>query len=425
MPIVLGAKLPIPLVIYEHPVPWLFAVVAAVAIYVILQRLYDGGTIDPALGIPAVVFVYAGYHMVGGMLHGFDLFFGLGFLGAAGSAAYAFVVVRGFQREHVDLEPPELKRQRALESVVETLGCTSAQASELLDRFEGDDVKAILEVRSGRTPLPGTTGEAAPAPTTVAVPTSDEGPPVARIEGTPFDPVKGFMLLQATPGPKDFARLGKLLASITTLNAIDAVQKLRAHRGAVILPDLKEEVADAFIELLRREGMAVLKMPVSQRLTFAYCGEVKTLAYENDALVVTNHTDDVIRVPWDQMLLLSVALFGASGAADPDGYVDIRKGLPCADLFVLIDKQCFQIAIDSKRLTFAHLGDRMESTGLANFRLTVADIAERAPNLMINDSAKALIEKGAARPYRAPEDFAGESTGLLQLIQATRLLKSP
>ena len=109
------AKLPIPFVIYYHPLPWAFLVLAAVVVWAGLRRFHEDGPIEPTIGGCGGVFVYAGYHMTGGFLHGMDPFFYMGFLGCAGSAACAAAMLRANYRESVQLEadePARRERQR-------------------------------------------------------------------------------------------------------------------------------------------------------------------------------------------------------------------------------------------------------------------------------------------------------------------------
>lgn len=410
--LILAAKIPIPFVVYSHPAPWIFLLLSALVVGFAVNRFYQGGLVDPSIGGSALLFCYSGYHMVGGFTNDRDPFFTLGLVGCLGSAGYAAAVLRSTYQENarVEAEAPQRRaeqRDEGARNLMNTLGCTRERAMELLDQYQDDDVKAIMAVR--QTGLP----TAAPVPGGTA-----QAPAV--VEGSPFDPVTGFAVLQKAPQPKNFAQLAKLFASVTTVNVHDASQQLRNHRGAIIMPNLNEAACEAFRTVLRAEGIETLRLPMSQMLRFNFCGETKSLGYAEAGLTITSLTDQSVTVPWQQMLLLSIGLFNATMVPDPQGLVDIRKGILAADLFVLKGDDCFQFAIDPKRLNYAHLEKRMEATGLANFRITVADLVERAPQLR-NGAVDALLGKSMARSFKSTEDFAGESTGLLQLVQAHRL----
>lgn len=414
------AKIVIPFVVYPHPMPWIFLAVSVLLCGVGLVRFYGGESAsDPTVKSCAAVFCYSGYHMVGGFFNGMDPTFAFGLIGTGGSVLVALATLRAHFHESLQIEADEPRRQHQLRqdgirNLVRHLGCSEEEGARLLDHYDGDDVRALMEARAGRLNTGSTEALA-----------SGSQPPVEpgeRVEGSPFDPVNGFVLLQMGSQAKDVGRMARLLSAVTELNVVDAGQQLRAHRGAVILPNLKEPAADAFMRALQQDGIAVIKMPVRDMLRFAFAGEVKALSYGSDGLQVVTTKEESMTIPWEQMILFSVGLFNATAVPDINGLVDARKGLLCGDLFILeADNRCLQFAIDSKRLTYAHLGDRMQTNAFANFRLTVADIVERAPHLLQNASVDALLQKSMAKSFRSPEDFAGESSGLLQLVQAARL----
>lgn len=421
--IMLLAKIPIPFIVYSHPAPWLFLIVSAIVVGLLVRQLAGSGEVDPTIGWPAGLFVYSGYHMVGGMFNGFDPSFLLGLLGTLGSGAFGVALVKKMHSDHAQMLADEPQRQAQLRAdgirnLMSNLNVSETEAIELMDRYHNDDTKAILEARAGRLSV----GDKPAQPAAVAT-SSSPGVSVEKISGTPFDQANGYTLLQASPGEKDYSKWSKMLASVCELLPIDAMQKLRAHRGAVIIPNLREEVADAFMKLLEQEGVDVLKMPVSKMMKFSSCGQLKTLSFEGNTVTLTNHSEDSFTVPSEQLLLLTVGLFGATGITGPDGMVEASKGHMGADLFVLEDDVCYQFALDQTRLTYAHLGDKMASNGFENFKLTIADLVEKVPTLQTNESVASLIEKGRARHFRTSEDYGGEVTGLAQLIQATRLLR--
>ena len=63
-----------------------------------------------------------------------------------------------------------------------------------------------------------------------------------------------------------------------------------------------------------------------------------------------------------------------SGVTGPDGMIDASKGHVGADLFAMHGGQAFQFSLDLTSLSYAHLGERMANNGLANLRLTIADL---------------------------------------------------
>lgn len=418
------AKIPIPFIIYPYPAAWAFLLIATLIIGGLVVR-FSGGPVEPTVSVPAVLFIYSGYHMIGGMFNGFDPFFGLGLLGTVASGTFGFFMFSRMVSDHREFEAsaPERERQMredGVNSVIQALGIERAQAEQLMDRYGNDDTKIILEARAGRL---DTGSQKAPAEVTVSSSSSTE---VTKISGPPFDSVNGYALLQASPGEKDYSRWSKMLASVCDLLALDAMQKMRAHRGAVIITDLKGEIADAFMKLLEQEGVRVIKIPVEQMMKFASGGQVKAFEFGEGTLKIINHSEQVLEAPLESLLLLTVGVFGATQVTGPDGMVEAGRGHIGADLFVVVeDNRCLQFMLDRSRLSYAHLGERMAESGVANFRLTVADLIERLPGLNTNDSARAFAEQGRARNFRNAEDYAGEVTGLAQLIRATQMLSAP
>ncbi len=417
------AKIPIPFIIYPYPAAWAFLLIATLVVGGLVVR-FSGGPVEPTVSIPAVLFVYSGYHMVGGMFNGFDPFFGLGLLGTVASGGFGFFMFSRMVSEHQHFEAsaPERERQRVEEginNVIQALGVERTQAEQLMERYGNDDTKIILEARAGRL---DTGTQKAPAEVSVS---SGPSAPVTKISGPPFDSVNGYALLQASPGEKDYSKWSKMLASVCDLLALDAMQKMRAHRGAVIITDLKDEIAEAFMKLLEQEGVRVIKIPVEHMMKFASGGQVKAFEFGEGTLRVINHSEQIVEVPLESLLLLTVGVFGATQVTGPDGMVDAGRGHIGADLFVVVeDNRCLQFMLDRSRLSYAHLGDRMVDSGVANFRLTVADLIERVPGLHTNDSAVAFAREGRARNFKNAEDYAGEVTGLAQLIRATQMLSS-
>ena len=416
------AKLPIPIIIYPYATPWIYLLIATVVVGYLVVHLSQGGPIEPTVSIPAGLFLYSSYHMVGGMVNGFDPAFGMGLIGTVASAGFAGFMFSRMAAEQAQLIADEPERQRrmresGIQTLVQTLGIDEIEAVQLMDKYDNDDTRIIMEARAGKIKVGD--GPQEQEISFSAKPVSDG----TKIAGSPFDSVNGFALLQASPGEKEYSKWSKQLASVCDLIPLDAMQKMRAHRGAVIITNLKSEVADAFMALLEQDGVRVIKIPIQQMMTFSSGGQVKALEFGESTIRIINHSEQTVDANLESLLLLTVGVFGAESISGPDGMVEARRGHVGADLFVLWEnKRCLQFQFDQSRLSYSHLGDRMANNGLANFRLTVGDLIERVPTLKTNDSAVAFAKDGRAKNFKTAEDYGGEVTGLAQLIQATRLL---
>lgn len=113
--------IPIPIVIFDDFEPTIYICIAAVIVGVVIYLLHQGRPADPALTIPAVIFLYASYHMVGGIYDGFNLYFYVGLLVSVGSVAW---IVKHFQnliREQQEVPVNIEKNLEELQS--QKMGC--------------------------------------------------------------------------------------------------------------------------------------------------------------------------------------------------------------------------------------------------------------------------------------------------------------
>lgn len=423
------AKIPIPVIIYGHPVPWIYLLTAVAVLAILIYKISDGGMVDPMIGGPALVFLYASYHMVGEMFTGFGPIFFLGAIGTFGAVGFVVYLFRSRHVEHTMMvagEPERLRqlREDGIINIVNSLGCSREQAESYMDRFGNDDTRVLMEARAGR--LEPSSGGQSQETTITSAGSPSPGSAPAKIAGSPFNQNDGFALLHASSSSKDYAKWGKMLASVCDILPFDAVQKMKNHRGAVVLTDLREEVADSFKQLLEQDGLEVIKIPVRQMMKFASMGQVKALTYNTESIQIVNHSEEAFTASSAQLMLLTVGLFGeVRGMPDDKQMVDARGAHVGADLFLLgeEDNLCYQFALDLSRLTYAHLGDRMANNGLTNLRLTIGDLVEAAPHMALNSSVKPFVENGRARHFRTSQDYGGEVTGLAQLVRARQLLQ--
>jgi hypothetical protein len=420
------AKIPIPFVLFVHPAPWVYLLIAVVVLGFLLLKFAEGGAIDPMVSAPAAIFLYASYHMVGAMFTGFGPIFTLGALGSVASVGFVLFLFRQRHAEHssmVDGESDRLEqlREDGISNITHSLGCTRDQAQAYMARYNNDDTRVVMEARAGRLDKPQE------EKATPVAPSHKSDRPIKSVEkipGSPFNQGDGFALLHGSSGTKDYPKWGKMLASVCEIVPFDAVQKLKAHRGAVIITDLREEVADAFKLILEQDGLQVIKVPIQQLMRFVSAGQVKALTYDEETITIVNHSEHVLEADTGQMMLLTVGVFGQQqGLTGRDGFVETRGGHVGADLFVLGEEEgiCYQFALDLSRLSYAHLGDRMANNGLANLRLTIGDLVAVAPQMALNSSVEAFVEKGRARHFKTSQDYGGEVTGLAQLVRARQL----
>jgi hypothetical protein len=422
------AKIPIPIIVFVHPAPWIYLLFAVAVVGFLVYKFSGGGVVDPLIGGAAIVFLYASYHMVGSMFSGFGPIFMLGALGSVAPIAFVLILFRQRHAEYASMvegEPERLRqlREDGITNIVNQLGCSRNQAGIYMARYNNDDTRVIIEARAGR--LEKSAEAAKEKPPEVKLPAGSTKE-VQKIAGSPFNKADGFTLLLGSSGEKDYPKWGKMLASICDLLPYDAVQKLKTHRGAVIITDLKEEVADAFKQLLEEDGLQVIKIPIQEMMRFVSAGQVKALTYSGRSITILNHSEHALEADVDQMMLLTVGVFGEGrGITGSDGFVEARGGHVGADLFILGEEDgvCYQFALDLSRLSYAHLGDRMANNGLANLRLTIGDLVELAPHMATNPSVSAFVEKGRAQHFKTLQDYGGEVTGLAQLVRARQILE--
>jgi len=250
-------------------------------------------------------------------------------------------------------------------------------------------------------------------------------------------------VVQASEEAVPYGEFGQLLAQVSGMNAVDAATRMRQCPGNLLVSGLTPQAAQAFVAGLQQRNIPALVIPDNQLLKVAGERRLRGLSVGQDQVVLEiNGSETPEYYPFETALLLQGGMLlideqetktETIKERGPRGTVRTTvvqktetKSVPnlTFDLYIKTGPtSVHRFRIDPKRMNYAGLGDRLESSSAANLKLLIGDLKERIPHLLLTEGVKRYLEGQNLREVKA-KDFRGQAEGFLQLVRATEWLQA-
>ncbi len=258
--------------------------------------------------------------------------------------------------------------------VVATLGCTEAQARELLAEYQGNPDLVIMEVKRGARSL---------------------SQPVAG----------GWVVMVTQLGSTTASLLLQALIEASGMSSSEAAAKLSS--GGVVVQGLEEATAVRFAELLEDKGVAALALPASEVISPRFAGELRSFEFSDEHLILKTNLGRYL-VPWESVGYLTLGcLRGNKNRAEQ--WIQAHKGEILGFLYGKSDGDWLRFAIEGSKVSFAGIG-WVKSNSVDNFRLWIEEISKRSP---LRHPMERFLEKRELPLYNRPQDLESESLAAL------------
>lgn len=293
------------------------------------------------------------------------------YLGAGLVVLWLFSRVRGRRRRPAARSP--------VREVVASLGCTEAQAGELLAEYQGNPDLVIMEVKRGARSL---------------------SQPVAGgwvVMVTELGAVTPNLLLQA-------------LTEASGMSTSEAASRLSS--GGVVAQALEQPVAERFAELLVEQGVSALALSSGEVITPHFAGDLRSFEFSDQHLVLKTNLGRYL-VPWDSVAYLTLGcLRGNKNRAEK--WVEAHKGEILGFLYGKSEDRWLRFAIEGSKMSFAGIssasGGWTKSNSVDNLRVWIEELSKRSP---LKHPLDRFVEERKLPLYNRPQDMESESLAAL------------
>ena len=191
---------------------------------------------------------------------------------------------------------------------------------------------------------------------------------------------------------------------ITTLSCTE-------HQANQLLAIYGGNSAKAIHEI--KTGKAVMPgMEVSDVAIFG--GELRSFFVEDQDFRLETHDGRSEFLDATADALLVVGVVDPEQRADAQGTGRADRGKAHAQLFWRRDEKWNRFLLTSTRLDYSVLGDKKENSAIRNFRLLIAELPTRSPNIRTDSSVQRLQDDLRAPLYASLADFEAEATQILR-----------
>ncbi|MCA9792236.1 MAG: hypothetical protein KC910_10595 [Candidatus Eremiobacteraeota bacterium] len=268
--------------------------------------------------------------------------------------------------------------------VMVSLGCTRAQATELVEHYGGNTTLAVMEVKRGKRPLASSHQQA-----------------------------EGWVVLLVDPEQKNPVDLAKRLAHISGMSVSEAVRVIRPDHGAVVCAGMVEEMARPFAESLKQAGIQALALPGDQLVTPGFGGDVRELRPTGDGLAIKLTDNQQLLLPYKDLLLITLGTQPNEGIKARDPYLEAGRGRPFGNLYVETPEGLKRFAFEGRHLVYKVLDEQMASSAVANLKTLLQLLLTAVPELPRNASLDAFLERDRIKVYGSYQELEAESLGVL------------
>lgn len=288
---------------------------------------------------------------------------------------------------------PRRRRRTFVDPVREvtlTLGCTERQALELLNEYQGNAARVIMDVKQGRKALPV------------------EGP----VSG-------GFAVILGPDVVKEPVPMARLVAEAAGITHPEAMKMLHPGAGGVLVQGLTPEVAAAVRQALQEKGHEAYIMAADRLPRAVFGGDVRALEMDDEGLSLSLMDRSTRRLRWEHVLLLCVGVLEPECAPSRDGTVPAARGDLTAHLYGG-SGELHRYVLQARRFNYSHLGERKRNSAVTNFQLLIEELVNRAPAAATARSVHTFLADLKAPPYKSQDELASDGMGRLIALAASQ-----
>lgn len=176
-------------------------------------------------------------------------------------------------------------------------------------------------------------------------------------------------------------------------DGVQARQLLKAYGG---------DVAQAISEV--KMGRAALPGEVLGDVP-EFAGEVKELRTGEARSLIVGRDDSSFGFGPEQQGYLVIGLLNCEQRPDKNGFCDATRGRMFAQLFVNDSGAWKRYRLDSGKLNYKVLGERMQNQASRNFQRTLSGLKESNPGIVQEASVDTFVETLKAPVYKQQSDF--------------------
>jgi hypothetical protein len=215
----------------------------------------------------------------------------------------------------------------------------------------------------------------------------------------------GLTLIQTGTEPRDPSVVSGALAELTGLDVADVAQRVRRHKGPIVIGPLHPELANALLPRVGVACQAVAQVPAVLRHGVAHW-----IDYD-DAHLRIGHGTEVEAIAWPSVLLISATWVEHVDKQDANHQ-------QVADVFWTAEAGILGARLLARHLPFAFLGKRLRPTNQDNFRLVLSDLSDHATQAKRSEACARLVAGEPLPPgsgFTSPELFDCANLQLLGL----------
>jgi hypothetical protein len=236
--------------------------------------------------------------------------------------------------------------------------------------------------------------------------------------GTTLVPLEYRIAAFSVPG--DMESLEQILTELPDMDRLTAAQTARSLPG--IIPGCcSRELAEGIVERLAEAGLKAIAVPASQIPDLRHVQRPHRINVTDEAIETTDSRGRTQAWSWQDVAVLSVGVVPstapsgfrsmplvASGSSHRSWNSSIKvnpRHRP--EVWIVLRNAQHAICIASDEVSYEYLGDRIELSSAANFRLLVEDLIDHAKTAWLTPSTIAFSEHHPSShfDFRTCDDF--------------------